>query len=60
MNKYQGSYPDSAMEWWANKCHQWANDGKDVYVYFDNDQNGYAAFNALTLQAMVRTGTPTA
>ncbi|MGV3539277.1 MAG: DUF72 domain-containing protein [Rufibacter sp.] len=56
LNKYQGSYPDSAMQWWASTCHTWAEEGKDVYVYFDNDQNGYAAFNAITLQEMVRRG----
>lgn len=26
---------------------------KDVYVYFDNDQDAYAAFNALTLKRFI-------
>lgn len=51
--KYQGSYPDEALQIWADKCRKWAKT-KDVYVYFDNDQEGYAAFNAITLQKMVR------
>ena len=53
-DKYQGSYTDSVLQQWANRIKSWADDGKDVYVYFDNDQEGYAAFNAITLQDMVK------
>jgi uncharacterized protein YecE (DUF72 family) len=28
-------------------------DGKDVYVYFDNDQNAYAAKNAARFERML-------
>jgi uncharacterized protein YecE (DUF72 family) len=28
---------------------------KDVYVYFDNDQNAYSAFNAIALKELVAT-----
>ena len=35
----------------------WAAKFKAVYVYFENDQAGYAAANALTLKSMVL-GTP--
>ncbi|RNI29696.1 DUF72 domain-containing protein [Rufibacter immobilis] len=52
--KYAGSYSESALQWWANTCCTWAAEGKDVYLYFDNDQNGYAAFNAIRLQELVR------
>jgi uncharacterized protein YecE (DUF72 family) len=31
----------------------WSERLKGIYVYFDNDQAGYAAFNALTLKRMV-------
>lgn len=48
-NKYQGSYTDGVLKKWAAKCRRWQQDGKGVYVYFDNDQAGYAAFNAQTL-----------
>jgi uncharacterized protein YecE (DUF72 family) len=51
--KYQGLYSDSAMEWWAEQIRIWQKKGKDVYFYFDNDQNGYAAFNAQTLKKLV-------
>jgi len=48
-NKYAGSYADTDLKKWANLCLQWQKQGKDVFVYFDNDQLGYAAFNARTL-----------
>jgi len=48
--KYQGSYSDRALKQWADQTGQWRALGKDVYIYFDNDQNGYAAYNALTLK----------
>lgn len=51
--KYSGSYSDSKMEEWAHKCLEWNNAGKNVYFYFDNDQLGYAAFNAITLKEMI-------
>lgn len=54
-DKYQGSYSNNVLHEWAARCKEWAKEGKDVYVYFDNDQEGYAAFNAITLQEMVTT-----
>ena len=48
-NKYQGSYHESTLRDWSEKCKLWLRDGKDVYVYFDNDQNAYAPMNALRL-----------
>lgn len=51
--KYQGSYSDEKLHEWAQRIEQWAKELKAVYVYFDNDQAGYAAQNALTLRQMV-------
>jgi uncharacterized protein YecE (DUF72 family) len=51
--KYQGSYADDVLSNWADKIRAWTGKGKDVFVYFDNDQKGYAAFNAKTLQEIV-------
>jgi uncharacterized protein YecE (DUF72 family) len=51
--KYQGSYTDATLAAWAGKCRNWQQEGRDVYVYFDNDQEGYAAFNAGSLQSMM-------
>lgn len=52
-NKYQGSYTEEALQKWAHRCKEWMLSGRDVYVYFDNDQEGYAAFNACRLQQLL-------
>lgn len=55
--KYQGNYTRAALKKWAGLCLSWQKKGKDVYVYFDNDQKGYAAANAMTLQSLLKTKT---
>jgi uncharacterized protein YecE (DUF72 family) len=52
-NKYAGSYTARQLSKWAGWCEVWKRQGKDVYIYFDNDQLGYAALNALALQKMI-------
>nr|WP_262710930.1 DUF72 domain-containing protein [Pontibacter mangrovi] len=52
--KYAGSYSEEALQWWAQQCLGWQRKGLQVYLYFDNDQLGYAAFNALRLQELVQ------
>lgn len=52
-DKYQGSYRTASLTKWAEQCRQWQQEGKDVYIYFDNDQSGYAAFNAKELTKLV-------
>jgi uncharacterized protein YecE (DUF72 family) len=47
---YQGSYPDSTLAEWAARIEDWRSKLRAVYVYFDNDQSGYAPQNALTLK----------
>jgi uncharacterized protein YecE (DUF72 family) len=54
-NKYQGSYPDATLRAWAKRIEEWSRTLKSVYVYFDNDQAGYAAENALRLRELVKT-----
>jgi len=51
--KYGGSYSEEALQEWARRCLAGQQEGLAVYVYFDNDQLGYAAFNALRLQELV-------
>lgn len=51
--KYQGSYSKRRLSEWARRIEMWARDLKAIYVYFDNDQNAYAANNALMLKQMV-------
>ena len=48
--KYQGSYSDKRLSEWAEQTREWSKRLKAVYVYFDNDQAGYAAQNAVRLK----------
>lgn len=52
--KYQGSYPDSALKHWADLISEWKSHRKHVYLYFDNDDSGYAPQNALKLKQLLR------
>ena len=52
-DKYQGSYNNDKLKQWAEYLLQWMGEGKDVYIYFDNDQEAFAVFNALTLKDIV-------
>jgi len=51
--KYQGNYSDEKLEEWAERIVEWSGKLRSIYVYFDNDEAGYAAFNALALKRMV-------
>ncbi len=50
---YQGRYSREALADWAKDITAWAAEGKEVYCYFDNDEAGYAARNALELKDML-------
>lgn len=45
---YRGSYPDNVLERWAERIEAWARDA-DVFVYFDNDVEAAAPFDARRL-----------
>jgi uncharacterized protein YecE (DUF72 family) len=47
---YQGSYDAATQRRWATKIKQWTSESRSVYFYFDNDQAGHAAKNALALR----------
>ena len=51
--KYQGSYSKAQLREWSRRIEQWSAKLKAIYIYFDNDQAGYAAQNALELKQMV-------
>jgi uncharacterized protein YecE (DUF72 family) len=51
--KYQGSYDDETLGIWAGRIAEWSRNLKAIYVYFDNDDSGYAVRNALRLREMV-------
>ncbi len=50
--KYQGSYTLQQLEVWRDNITAWLTAGKDVYIYFDNDEKGYAPSNAQTLSGL--------
>jgi uncharacterized protein YecE (DUF72 family) len=52
-NKYQGDYSKSILHAWAERIEQWGKHLRHIFVYFDNDQAGFAAKNALELKSMV-------
>jgi uncharacterized protein YecE (DUF72 family) len=51
--KYRGSYTRQQLKAWALRCRKWQKEKVDVFVYFDNDQMGYAAFNAQVLKTLL-------
>ena len=46
---YTSGYTDRALASWARRIRNWERDGRDVYVYFDNDVKVRAPFDALNL-----------
>jgi uncharacterized protein YecE (DUF72 family) len=46
---YTSGYSDRALSSWARRIRAWDRDGRDVYVYFDNDVKVRAPFDALDL-----------
>jgi uncharacterized protein YecE (DUF72 family) len=53
---YQGRYDRRTLSSWAESIAPWSRQGREVFCYFDNDEAGYAAQNALQLQALLRQG----
>ncbi len=52
--KYSGRYAQAQLREWLRCFEGWLKGGaRQVFVYFDNDQAGYAALNALELQNMI-------
>lgn len=51
---YQGKYDNQTLAGWAGAFSTWYSQGKSIYCYFDNDEAGYAAQNALALQSMLQ------
>ncbi len=51
--RYRGRYSARALEEWADDMLAWSGGGRDCYCYFDNDEAGYAAADALALDALI-------
>jgi uncharacterized protein YecE (DUF72 family) len=54
LGPYQGSYSQQTLSGWAKAIRAWQKQGLSTYCYFDNDEAGYAATNADTLNAILK------
>ena len=50
---YQGDYSKAQLRRWAKQIQDWKSTLQQVFFYFDNDQFGFAAKNALELKGMI-------
>ncbi len=50
---YAGSYSAARLRDWAAKLRRWQRQGQSAWVFFDNDQAGYAVRNARLLAKLV-------
>lgn len=51
---YQGNYSEEQLQADAETIHNFARQGRDVYVYYNNDAAGHAVRNAKRLMELVR------
>ena len=50
---YTGSYTSEDLRWWAERIANWDGEGRDVWMYFNNDLGGHAVRNALALRELL-------
>jgi uncharacterized protein YecE (DUF72 family) len=55
-DKYFGKYSDAQLRQWAKRMKSWENEGRRLFIYFNNDPHGHAPQNARTLRTFL---TPT-
>jgi uncharacterized protein YecE (DUF72 family) len=48
-----GDYSSAMLEAWAGRIRAWHGQSPDVFLYFNNDFEGYAASNAILLKKML-------
>lgn len=53
VGKYRGRYSDERLLGWADWMREQASGGRLVWAYFNNDIEGHAIHDALTLKAMI-------
>lgn len=50
--RYHGRYPPEQLVGWAKRIANWADEGRDVYAYFDNDIGCAAPVDAAALRSL--------
>jgi len=51
---YAGSYSVRRLRRWVEKMSGWRAQGKDVFIFFDNDEAAYAVKNAMLTDKLVK------
>jgi uncharacterized protein YecE (DUF72 family) len=51
---YKGHYAARTLQRWAQQCVKCLDQGRSVYVYFDNDQKSAAPTDALRFASMIK------
>jgi uncharacterized protein YecE (DUF72 family) len=51
---YNGQYDIKSLRDWASLFSEWRAEGKEIYCYFNNDMNGYAALDALRMKDVIK------
>ncbi|WP_458757058.1 DUF72 domain-containing protein [Afipia sp. TerB] len=51
--RYKGHYTSDQLDEWARHIRTWHRQGRDVYVFFDNDQKAAAPADALKLKGLL-------
>lgn len=52
---YVSGYSDAELSAWARRIRSWCDEGRDVYVYFDNDVKVHAPHDAMRLKQLLAT-----
>jgi uncharacterized protein YecE (DUF72 family) len=52
--RYQGRYPATELAEWAGRIANWQAEGREVWVYFDNDVKSAAPADAAALKVLCR------
>lgn len=53
---YHGAYDEAALDAWADTLTDWADEGHDAYLFFNNTDSDDAPIDAQRLQARLQTG----
>ena len=51
--RYKGHYHSEVLADWGRRIRSWKKQGRDVFVYFDNDQKSAAPADALKLRQLL-------
>lgn len=55
---YVSKYTDDELDGWAAKVERWQRNGREVYVYFDNDACAHAPQDAIRLRERLKVAVP--